>query len=43
MCMPLYDLQSYIKWKIKFDTEVAKLKEEQLEKIQSETRTKFKH
>jgi hypothetical protein len=43
MQMPYMDFQEYLKWKVKYDEQVAKLKEEQLEKINQEARTKLKH
>jgi len=42
MFMPLMDFNDYLKWKIKFDEQVAKLKEEQLEKVNKEARTNLK-
>jgi hypothetical protein len=42
MLMPLMDFYSYMKWKIKYDEQVAKLKEEQFEKVNREARTNLK-
>jgi len=43
MLMPLMDFYNYLTWKIKFDEQVAKLKEEQLEKANRDARTNIKH
>lgn len=42
MMMPLQDFYDYLEWKVEFDEKVSKLKEEQLEKVQSEARTNLR-
>jgi len=41
--MPIQDFYDYLTWKVEFDEKVNKMKEEQLEKVQSEARTNLRN